>query len=119
MAIALTGDPNYERIDVRTGEVFDGLKPPYTTMSRKPGIGKGWIDKYRSDVYPHDYVVDQNMHKSRPPNFYDNQLSEEELEALKAQRASRASAHSADQTPDRLRDRETCHAAKIQSLQRT
>jgi hypothetical protein len=54
-------------------------------MSRKPGIGKEWFDKYKSDVYPHDYVV-VKKHKIRPPRYYDKLLPEEELAKIKEKR---------------------------------
>jgi len=36
----------------------------------RPGIAKAWIDKYYSDVFPHDYFM-VNGKKMRPPKFYD------------------------------------------------
>lgn len=52
---------------------YGPLKPEYTTMSRRPGIGKGWFDKFSSDVYPYDRVVVRGVN-TRPPRFYDNLL---------------------------------------------
>lgn len=77
-------EKHYIRWDPLTGEGTP-IEQEYATMSRKPGIGKSWLDKYKTDVYPHDYVV-INKHKIRPPRFYDNQLSEQELEKLKLKR---------------------------------
>ena len=54
-------------------------------MSRIPGIGHSWFEKFKSDVYPHDYVVINNF-KCKPPRYYDNLLSEEELAAIKQKR---------------------------------
>ena len=45
----------------------------YCTMSRRPGIGAGFLDKYRSDVYPSDSVVVRGV-ESRPPKYYDMRL---------------------------------------------
>lgn len=60
-----------------TGEkAFDhygSVKPEYTTMSRRPGIGKGWFDKFRTDVYPQDRIIVRSV-STRPPRFYDDQL---------------------------------------------
>ena len=75
---------HYIRWDPSTGEGTP-IEPEYATMSRKPGIGKTWFDKYKNDVYPHDYVVIKK-HKIRPPRFYDNQLEENELEKIKIKR---------------------------------
>ena len=78
-------EDHYIRWDPSTGEGIP-IEPEYATMSRKPGIGKTWFDKYKNDVYPHDYVVIKGEYKIRPPRFYDSKLSEEELEKVKIKR---------------------------------
>jgi hypothetical protein len=78
-------EKHYIRWDSLTGEGIP-IEPEYATMSRKPGIGRSWFEKYKADVYPHDYVV-VNKHEIRPPRYYDNLLSEEELEKIKEKRA--------------------------------
>lgn len=66
---------------------YGGRLPEYTTMSRGSkklgtgGIGKGWFDKFKSDVYPRDGVVVRG-HTSRPPRFYDNLLGREDPSTL-------------------------------------
>lgn len=40
-------------------------------MSRRPGIGSAWLDRYKSDVYPHDYVVIRDGIKVKPPKYFD------------------------------------------------
>jgi hypothetical protein len=72
-------EDHYIRWDPSTGEGTP-IEPEYATMSRKPGIGKSWFDKYRADVYPHDYVVIKK-HKIRPPRFYDGKLEEVDKDA--------------------------------------
>lgn len=54
-----------------------GRKPEYVTMSRRPGIGKGWYDRFKSDVYPLDRVVVRG-HDTRPPRFYDKKFEKED-----------------------------------------
>src|SRR6185436_16893236 len=51
---------------VRAEEHYQGRRPEYTTMSRRPGIGKGWYEKFKTDVYPRDRVVVRGVH-TRPP----------------------------------------------------
>ena len=75
-------------IDPITGEVTE-VKPEYATMSRKPGIGKTWFDKFKSDVFPNDYCVVRG-HEIKPPRYYETLLSEEELQDLKAKRKENA-----------------------------
>lgn len=62
---------HYERV-TPDGEILS-LEPEYNSMSRRPGIGFPWIEKYLSDVYPHDEVVIRGK-KCRPPRFYDKYI---------------------------------------------
>lgn len=82
------GSPeHYMFTDMTTGEI-NLVKPEYATMSRKPGIGKTWFDKYKEDVFPNDYCVVRG-HEVRPPRYYDTILQQEypeEYEAIKEKR---------------------------------
>ena len=77
-------EQHYIRWDPLTGEGIP-IEPEYATMSRKPGIGRSWLEKYKQDVYPHDYVIIKK-HPIRPPRYYDTLLAEEELEQIKQKR---------------------------------
>jgi hypothetical protein len=71
----VTGDAasdHYMRIDPATGEI-SFLKPEYTTMSRRPGIGRGFFDQFSTDIFPHDYITVNGV-KQRPPRYYDGLL---------------------------------------------
>lgn len=50
---------------------YSGRKPEYTTMSRRPGIGRGWYDKYKGDCYPFDELVVRDGQIMKPPKAYD------------------------------------------------
>lgn len=108
----------YTRWDPVTGE-GTAIQPEYCTMSRKPGIGKSWIEKYKSDVYPHDYVV-INDHKVKPPRFYDQQLDEEQLRKIKEQRIKDADDPIKDYGPemDRLWVSQEIKIKKLERLVR-
>lgn len=81
---------SYRRLDALTGEEWF-VAPEYTTMSRRPGIGRGWYRRFRSDVFPSDSIpVDGRL--ERPPRYYDRLLEQEQPEvfaSLKAERAER------------------------------
>ena len=56
-----TSDPDlyverYGRQDDVTGVTWT-VEPEYATMSRRPGLGSSWFDKYKEDVYSGDFVV--------------------------------------------------------------
>lgn len=103
----------YGRWDSRTGE-FWSVRPEFAAMSK--GIGKGWFEKYKTDVFPHDNVV---MHgrKYRPPRYYDELLDEEELAGYKAKRRAAVAARG-EMTEKGLRSLEKHKEAQASLLQR-
>jgi len=50
-------------------DYYGGRRPEYTTMSRRPGIGAGWIQQFTGDVFPVDSVVLRGK-EMRPPKYY-------------------------------------------------
>lgn len=100
---------HYQLLDKQTGEILGERKPEYVTMSRKPGIGKTWIDKYRKDVYPRDEVV-VNYKKMRPPKYYDTQheiTDQKEMQLIKNKRRRYGKRLEKDNTPERRRTKES------------
>ncbi|AXH74204.1 MAG: replication initiator protein [Microviridae sp.] len=51
-------------------EYYGDKRPEFAIMSRRPGIGKGWIDKFKRDVFPRDFVVVEGGSKVAVPRFY-------------------------------------------------
>lgn len=101
----------------KAAEHYGGKKPEYITMSRRPGIGAGWWDKYKSDVYPSDFLVYKGK-KMKPPKFFDGRLEKENpalLEKIKKDRVELAKTRSENNTLWRLRDREIYKKAQIQN----
>lgn len=112
-------DEHYTKTCETTGEVQTVI-PEYSTMSRKPGIGRDWYQKYSADIFPHDTCVIRGK-TVRTPRYYENLLrSTDELayDDVKSIRKARALLHSADQTPDRLRAREKVKLASMHSINR-
>jgi hypothetical protein len=97
-------DEHYLIVDEDTGEGYF-RKPEYTSMSRRPGIGSKWFDKFYKDCYPNDYVVMLGRGKCRPPRYYDSKfelLHEDVYLDLKQARVEAAEVYSLDQSPERL-----------------
>lgn len=72
---------------------YQGRKPEYVTMSRRPGIGADWFKKYTTDVYPSDSVVMRGR-EMLPPKFYDRLI--EQADPALFERVKRERALSAD-----------------------
>ena len=115
-----SAEDHYIYVDEITGQVYE-RKPGYVTMSRRPGIGKAWIDTYMDDVYPGDFVV-LNGVKCRPPRFYDGvfeRVCAHDADEIKHGRVRRARGHAFDNTSDRLEVREEVCLSRMGLLKRT
>ncbi len=51
---------------------YQGREPEFALMSRRPGIGAPWLERFQQDVYPSDTVVLRDGLKLRPPKYFDN-----------------------------------------------
>lgn len=117
-------EDHYAIVDLETMETLGSKKPEYVTMSRRPGIGKHWYEKYSSDVFPSDEIALRGK-LLKPPKFYINLLDEPSREAVKTRRESAAHHENlrlrryADLVPSRLKVREIVHETQANQLKRT
>ncbi len=118
----ITGDDaqaHYERIIPETGEIIQ-LQSEYTTMSRRPGIGRTWYETYQGDLFPRDEcVIDGRIMK--PPRYYAKLYEQEQpkkYEQMKQQRRRFFGEHKEDATWQRLQDREKVKNAQLTQLKR-
>lgn len=96
------------------------LTPEFNHMSLKPGIGAKFYSKFRSDMYPRDYVV-VNGKECVPPKYYDTLFSREfpeEFERLQYQREMQAHELYYDNTDERLAVKEIVQRARVSQLYR-
>lgn len=120
----VTGDQaasHYTVTNPETGEIYQ-LKPEYSTMSRRPGIGASWYALFKIDVFPSDEAVVRGR-ITKPPKYYLKLLAQQDPKAErkiihKRMRAGKSPSNLANSTPERLAVRETVRKAKIQSLRR-
>lgn len=112
-------ESHYERLTL-DGEIIR-LEPEFNHMSLKPGIGKRWLERYYSDVYPTGQMV-VNGTKVRPPRYYDKlfkKLDEENYDEMTFRRHIETQAHAADNTPARLHVKEQVLRARTKTLKRS
>lgn len=102
-------------------EHYQGRKPEYTTMSRRPGIGAGWFDKWKGDIFPSDNLVVKGV-CMRPPRFYDGLFEREApstMEKIRSRRMARASSVDAEEKANRIGyTAEEVKRAQIRALSR-
>lgn len=90
--------------------------PEFAVMSRRPGIGRKFYDKYRSDLYNYDQCVVREGFILKPPKYYDRIYdidNPEHLKKLKEARKLKALSHTNDTTPERLSARKECQREKF------
>lgn len=81
-------DPgHYTRVDRETGELVE-LEMEFGRMSKRPAVGRRWLEEFWRDVYPRDFVVLEGK-PQKPPRYYDKlmeELAPEIMEEVRYQR---------------------------------
>ncbi|QXP08192.1 MAG: replication initiator protein [Arizlama microvirus] len=98
---------------------YKGKLPEYCTMSRRPGLGKTWIEKYTDDVFPKDFIVIRGK-KSKVPKYYSRSYeltNPKEYATIRGNRVH-AQRHSEHNNPDRMIAAETIQKASMTLLPR-
>lgn len=118
----MTGDiavSHYQQFDVRTGVVYP-VEPEFVRMSRRPGIGRGFVEEFETDVYPADHVV-QGGKPRKVPRYFDKVLEQSKPEALKSvkrKRVARAMTRASDNTLERRETKAECAWHKSRRFKR-
>lgn len=118
----VTGDraaDHYRTVDLETGEVI-WREPEFVQMSRRPGIGARWFDKYWRDVFPHDRVVVKGV-QAKPPRYYLQRMKRidaDVVDVIRQDREVAARARFSDNTDERLKTKETVAEARLRFFKR-
>ena len=110
---------HYEEINDETGEIVKRV-PEFNKMSLKPGIGAEWYKKFKSDVYPHDYVVVRGK-KMKPPKAYDKMYKKTnpfEYDELLYKRENNAKFNPDNHDPKRLDAKRQILESRLSLLKR-
>lgn len=111
-------DAHYTVMD-QHGELISRL-PEFTVMSRRPGIGTGWFEKYGTETYNHDNCI-VNGKPVRPPRFYDGKfelVDKARLDELKKIRRQKATANFKENLIDRRMVKERILYSHLHRLKR-
>lgn len=95
-------------VNLRTGELTS-RRPEFVTMSRRPGIGARWYERYGGDLFPHDFAVQEGK-QFKVPRYYWKRFQDtgdaKVVEEVAYERELRALDRVEDSTPSRLEVRE-------------
>lgn len=100
---------------------YQGRTPEYTTMSRRPGIGKPWLEQYQNDIYPKDFVTIREK-KVKPPKYYDKLYEHRDPQgylSIKVRRKLSGIEQVLDNTPERLQVKEAVTKINLTKLARS
>ncbi len=99
------------------------VKPPYITMSLKPGIGEKFYALYKADFFPSDESPVPGVGvRKKVPRYYEKILAEEDpamLACIKEARQTFIAAHREDYTAERLKSKYIIAQKRQSEKQRT
>lgn len=112
-------DSHYMRVSPIDGNTYR-VATEFAVMSRRPGIGTTWFDKFKTDAFPSDFLIIEGR-KVKPPHFYLNKISEAEQLKIKRERKrfSVQPRQKLNSTSERLKVREEVQSLRAKRLQRT
>lgn len=98
------------------------LQPEYVTMSRRPGIGRDWYEKYKDDCFPSDEVPVPGVGVlKKVPRYYEEILKHEDAmthEQIKEMRRQFRLENAKEYTPERLMSKYRVKKAQTELLSR-
>lgn len=114
-------EAHYRVVDPDTGE-FSQLVPEFQFQSSRPGIGRGFAEKYAGDLHQGfciSYDQASGISRKRPvPKYFLRVLEDSHsdmVENIKASREAHAEKHREDSTWDRLETREAVALARLKA----
>lgn len=110
------GLDHYYRLSPVDGKMYS-VKPEFSVMSRRPGIGRGYVEQFKNDFYPSGFIVVNGV-KQAPPRYYVSQLAEKEQTFLKRQARRLSLKNKPHTTTERRLARAAVRDARIIRLKR-
>lgn len=123
-----SADDHYSRVSPIDGQTYR-VDPEFAVMSRRPGLGTTWYEKYKDDAFKFTHskegrIVDGSEflvidgRKVKPPQFYVNKLEEDYQKKLKRLRVLFSNRNKEDRTKARLAIREEIQLLRAKRLHR-
>lgn len=99
---------------------YQGRKPEFVTMSRRPGIAGGYFEEFHDDLYPIDSIyTGPNRPCSLPPRYFDRLLEKVDKKMYDRVKKERSEGldffNDPDSTDTRLATRERVANSKVKN----
>lgn len=107
-------DIDYQYLDLETGETIQRQRE-MVQMSRAPGIGSTWYEKYQKQVFPLDRCVTNGTEVGVPKYYLQKHKTQnpDSYETIIAKRHEHSKIRMEDNTEERLIVKEKCLKAKL------
>jgi len=92
--------------------------PEFSTMSRREAIGKKWLEKYSTDVFPHNNVI-LNGRTMKIPAYYDKWLEKNDIDQYTEIKIKRESKLKPEKSQRQLYDSLQVKASQFKMLSRS
>ena len=79
------------------GDDVDDSLQPFVLMSRMPGLGHDWYNKYKNQIYPNDFIVIRDGITCKPPQYYDSLLEKDNPELYERVKKARQAKYRRDE----------------------
>lgn len=79
------------------GDDVDDSLQPFVLMSRMPGLGHDWYNKYKNQIYPNDFIVIRDGITCKPPQYYDSLLEKDNPELYEQVKKARQAKYRRDE----------------------
>lgn len=107
---------HYYRLSPIDGQMHH-VRPEFAVMSRRPGLGFTWFEKFKSDIFPSGYLI-KDGHRIGVPAYYKRKLEEDQQTQLKRQNKRRALAHKGEITNRHRHAKVVIRAERLKQLKR-
>lgn len=100
------------------------VKDPYSSfvlMSRKPGIGSGWIERFHDEIFSKGYITFEGGSRAPPSRFYKNYFKKHDRDNFDFYRSrclDYFERNSSEFTPERLKAKSLVLQEKLKFLKR-
>lgn len=112
----------YQYVDIETGETY-WIEPEYITMSRKPGIGRDWFERFESDCFPSDEVPVPGVGVlKKVPRYYEEIFKHKDavtMEEIKEMRRLFREENAEEYSPGRLMAKYKVKKKQVEQLKRS
>jgi len=98
-------------------EHYEGRQPEFLIMSRKPGLGYGWLESFGDALFSRDFVVVDGGKRLPIPRYYLDKFDDALKAEIKAKRKARMDYHP-DSRGSRSIARAECAVRKVSSERR-